>query len=335
MKVLIVSQSEISQLLPMQECIELMAEALRALSRGEALVPLRQVLWLPEMNKVLGVMPSYLGSIGAMGVKVISVFPGNLGTEFDSHQGAVLLFETQNGRLLAIMDATEITAIRTAAVSGVATRLLAREDAADLAVLGSGVQARMHLEAMLLARTIKRVRVWSRNREHAREFAERESQHHNIGINFADTAQKAVEGAGIVCTVTSSRTPVLQGEWLIPGVHVNAVGGFGPTSRELDSMAVASARLFVDRRESAMNESGDFLIPKAEGIITDDHICGELGDLLLGKVQGRTSNSDRTVFKSLGLAIEDLASAHHIYKRALERNMGTMVELGGSRHGAD
>ncbi|MEK7278060.1 MAG: ornithine cyclodeaminase family protein, partial [Chloroflexota bacterium] len=182
MKVLLINQSEVLQLLPMNECMDVMSGALKTLARGNAILPLRPVLWLPEKVGALGMMPSYLGDIKAMGLKVVSVFPGNHGTEYDSHQGAVLLFETEHGRLLAIVDASEITAIRTAAVSGVATKLLARENASDLAILGSGVQARTHLEAMLLARKIKRVRVWSRNFEHGKEFAERESRRHKMNI---------------------------------------------------------------------------------------------------------------------------------------------------------
>src|SRR5215471_1657885 len=176
MKVLIVNQSEVIDLLPMAECMDVMADALKTLARGEAILPLRPVLWLPEKVGALGMMPSYLGDIRAMGLKVVSVFPGNHGTEYDSHMGAVLVFETQHGQLLAIVDASEITAIRTAGVSGVATRLLAKEDAHHVAILGSGVQARTHLAAMLEARQIQTAKVWSRDSAHAQHFAERTSK---------------------------------------------------------------------------------------------------------------------------------------------------------------
>jgi ornithine cyclodeaminase len=331
MKVLIVNGSEVRQLLPMNECMEVMAEALSALARGDAILPLRPVLWLPEKVGALGMMPSYLGSIQAMGLKVVSVFPGNHGTEYDSHQGAVLVFETQHGQLLALIDASEITAIRTAAVSGVATRLLAREDAHNLAILGSGVQARSHLSAMLQARPIQRVRVWSRNPEHAQRFAERASQRHNIHIEAAPTAQVVVDGADIICTTTSAREPILKGEWITPGTHINAVGSSVPFTRELDTVAVVKARLFVDRRESTVNEAGDFLFPKQEGAVTDDHILGEIGDLLLGKLKARETPDEITLFKSLGLAVEDLAAANHVYKKAVELGVGVAVELGGGR----
>jgi alanine dehydrogenase len=331
MNVHIINQAEVLQLLPMSECIEVMAEALKTLARGNAILPLRPVLWLPEKVGALGMMPSYLGDLKAMGLKVVSVFPGNHGTQYDSHQGAVMLFETEHGRLLAIVDASQITAIRTAATSAVATRLLAREEASDLALLGSGVQARTHLEAMLLARPIKRVRVWSRDPDHARHFAERESQRRGIKVEPMGTAQAAVAEADMICTTTAAREPVLLGEWIAPGAHVNAVGSSVAFTRELDTAAVVKARMFVDRRESTINEAGDFLFPKKEGAIGDDHIQGEIGEILLGQIAGRTSPDEITLFKSLGLAVEDLAAAHHIYLKALEKGLGMAVELGGSR----
>ena len=331
MKVRIINQTEIRQLLPMAECLDLMSEALKALARGASILPLRQVIALPDKSGLLAVMPSYSGNLPAMGVKVISVFPGNLGTELDSHQGAVLLFETERGRLIAILDASEITAIRTAAVSGVATRVLAREDATDLAILGSGVQARTHLEAMLVARNITRVRVWSRRFENARTFAESESLRNNLSVTAVRTAQEAVTAADIICTTTPAKEPVLFGEWISPGTHINAAGAFGPTTRELDTVAMVKSRLFVDRRESTLNESGDFLIPKREGAISDAHILGELGELLIEKVRGRTAPGEITLFKSMGIAIEDLASAHYIYNKAVQQGIGTSIELGGER----
>jgi ornithine cyclodeaminase len=333
MKVLIINQSEVRQLLPMNECMDVMAEALKTLARGEAILPLRPVMWLPEKVGALGMMPSYLGDIRAMGLKVVSVFPGNHGTEYDAHQGAVLVFETTHGQLLAIMDATAITGIRTAAVSGVATRLLAREDARALAILGSGVQARTHLTAMLQARpTIQQVRVWSRNPEHAARFAERESKRHSIEVMSAPDARQAVADADIICATTSAPEPILNGDWIAPGTHINAVGSSVAFTRELDTAAVVKSRLFVDRRESTVNEAGDFLFPKQEGAITDDHIVGEIGEVLLGMVSGRGSPDEITLFKSLGLAIEDLAAANHVYKKAVAAGVGTAVELGGERH---
>ncbi len=227
--------------------------------KGTLSLPLRPVLSLPDKESMLCMMPAYLGNIQSVGAKVFSVFTGNHGTEYDVHQGTVMLFETKNGCLKAIVDATSITGIRTAAASAVATKLLARPDADDLAILGSGTQARAHLEAMLLVRPIRRVRVWSLPLEHGRQFAERESDLHGIPIEAMDTAREAVVGANLICTTTPAREPVLMGAWLSPGTHINAVGSSVPATRELDTEAVTRSRLFVDRRESTLNEAGDFI----------------------------------------------------------------------------
>jgi alanine dehydrogenase len=337
--VVVVNQGEVPALLPMRECMEVMARALESLSSGQAVMPLRSIMWLPEKVGALGMMPAYLpgGSVsgvtgpGVLGLKVITVFPGNAGTAFDTHQGAVMLFDAADGRPLAIIDATAITAIRTAAVSGVATRWLAREDAGDLAMLGSGTQARTHLDAMLLARRIRRVRVWSRTPAHAARFAEVEGARHGVTIEIAPSAQAAVAGADLICTTTASAEPVVMGEWLSPGAHINAVGSSVPFARELDTAAVSRSRLYVDRRESTLHEAGDFLVPRREGAVGDDHIVAEIGEVLLGRVRGRTAPEEITLFKSLGLAIEDLAAAHHVYAQAVARGVGAWVTLGGTR----
>ncbi|MCZ6727404.1 MAG: ornithine cyclodeaminase family protein [Acidobacteria bacterium] len=335
MKVLAIGQDEVRRLLPMGECIEVMAEALAALGSGDGLNPLRSLLFLPDRTGLLGMMPSYLGTPAAIGIKVVTVFPGNHGTPFDSHQGAVLLFEVDHGSLLAVVEASEITAIRTAAVSGLATRLLAREEASSLALLGSGVQARTHLEAMLAVRPVSEVRVWSRSREHAEAFAATAAARHGIGVTAVASAQEAVSPADLVCTTTAAAEPILAGEWLAAGTHVNAVGSSIPTARELDSAAVVRSRLFVDRRESTLNEAGDFLFPQAEGAIDENHIQAEIGELLLGQHSGRSSPDEITLFKSLGLAVEDLAAAHYVYRQALATGAGTpvpfTVDLGDSR----
>ena len=332
MDVLVIDQQAVSRLLSMDACMDAMAEALAALARSEALMPLRTVVWLPDRSGALAAMPSALPSAGVLGIKVITVFPGNAGTAFDSHQGAVLLFEAEHGRLQAIVDATEVTAIRTAAVSGVATRLLAREDAGDLAILGAGTQARSHLEAMLLARPIRRIRVWSRRRAAAERFSVQEAARHGVRVEAVSSVAGAVDGADVICTVTSSSQPVLLGEWLSPGVHVNAIGAVGPGSRELDTQAIVRARLYVDRRESASNEAGEFIQALAEGAIGTDHIVGEIGEVLTGIAPGRRSAQEITLFRGVGLAVEDLAAARLLHRLAVERGEGTRVELGGGRH---
>ncbi len=309
-----------------------MAEALAAASRGDALLPLRQVVRLPDTPNAFALMPALLGD--ALGAKIISVFPGNDATPFESHIGVVLYFETTNGQLRAIIDASSITAIRTAAVSGLATQLLARQDAGDLALLGAGVQALAHLEAMACARRLRRVRVWSRSEERRTSFTRHAKSRLAVDVEACRTPRDAVDSADIICTVTASREPVLLGEWLAPGTHINAVGASIPRARELDSTAVARARMFVDRRESTLNEAGDFLIPRSEGAITDAHIRGEIGQLVTGSVEGRAEQGEITLFKSLGLAVEDVACAAYLYKRAISEGAGTRLAIGGMREPA-
>lgn len=328
-RTLIVPHGDVERLLPMAECIDVMAEALAATTRGDALLPLRQVLRLHSGRDAFAVMPAVLGN--AIGAKVITVFPGNDATPYESHMGVILYFNDTHGRLLAIIDASSVTAIRTAAVSGLATRLLANPGASRLAILGAGVQAMTHLEAMCAVRPIRRVAIWSRSEERRVHFAEWARARFALEVIPFATAEEAVHGAEVICTVTSSRAPVLHGAWVAPGAHINAVGASIASARELDSAAVVQSLLYVDRRESAMNEAGDFLMPRDEGEIDNSHIRGELGELVLGRAPGRTDAAQRTLFKSLGLAVEDVASARLIYDRALATGVGTWIELGGLR----
>jgi ornithine cyclodeaminase len=323
MEVQIINKSEVGRLLPMTDCIKAVGDALAALARGEGVQPLRTGMWLPERAGVLGAMPGYLSNIGAFGIKVISVFPGS----GDSHKGAVLLFDSEDGRLLAVIDAGEITAIRTAAASAVATDLLARRDVSRLTILGSGVQAASHLSAMLLVRPFTHVRVWSRTGKNAERFAERESRTRGIEIEAVSDVEAAVAGADVICTTTGSTKPVLPGALLSEGMHVNAVGASVPKFRELDTEAVVKSRFYVDSRESARNECGALIAAMNEGAVGDSHIIGEVGEVLAGLRPGRGSDDEITIFKSMGLAVEDLAAAHLVYQRAAAEGLGTLVDL--------
>jgi ornithine cyclodeaminase/alanine dehydrogenase-like protein (mu-crystallin family) len=327
---LILDQTQVARLLTIHDCIDVMATALTALAQGDAILPLRTVIRLPEAN-ALAVMPAYVGVPKMIGAKVITVFPQNHGGELDSHQGAVLLFDPESGSLAAVVDATEITRIRTAAVSALATRLLAREDAEDLAILGAGVQAHAHLEAMLAVRPVARLRVWSRNAEHATSLARAAIERFSIEATTCRTAEEAVRPSAIVCTTTSATRPILLGDWLAPGAHVNAVGACTPNAREIDTRAVVRSRLYVDRRESALKEPGDIVVPLQEGAIGPEHIVGELGDVLTGRAPGRQSDDEITLFESLGLAVEDLAAAAFVHDRALHEHAGMSLHFGGRR----
>ena len=328
MKILVLDNVQIRDLLPMRDCIELMADALSALARGEVFQPLRTIIRPPEARGLLGLMPAYrTGERGAFGMKAICVFPENPAKGKDAHQGAVMLFSRETGELIALMNASEITAIRTAAVSAVATRLLAREDAHELAIIGAGVQARTHLAALDSVRPIKKARVACRNIEHAHELMRELQPRFSFPIEAVRTNEEAVRGADLIVTATSSQQPVLSKDWISSGAHVNAIGTHSPNSREIDSATMAAARIFVDRRESALNESGDYLLAAREGVINADSIVGELGELLIGTKGGRNSVDEITLFKSLGLAIEDVACAEYLYEKAMSRNLGTWVNL--------
>ena len=360
---LLLSDAEVRRLLPMNECIEVMQAALMRMAHGSSTLPLRAVVRLPDTNNAFASMPAIdgSGSDSSIGAKVITVFPGNEATPYDSHQGVVLLFESVNGRLLAVADASSITAIRTAAVSGLATRVLAREDASELTLLGAGVLALPHLAAICAVRPIRKVRVWSRSYSRVQALVKqaladqqwmngrsveliacecsgddsldtaRDTGRDGASESASKSARDAVANADVVCTITSARVPILHGSWLRSGTHVNAVGASLAHTRELDSEAVRIARMFVDRKESTMAESGDFLIPRSQGVIDEDHILGELGEVITGAVEGRKSPGDITLFKSLGLAVEDVAALRHIYRRAFAEGGGKEVSFGGLR----
>ena len=329
MKVLFLNERDVHEQFKMSSAIPLMREALATLARGDAVLPLRSMVRLPDGSGILGLMPGYLGAPQSFGLKVVSVMPGNHGTGFESHQGVVMLFGVKHGEPLAVIDASAITEIRTAAVSGAVTQALARPEAGDLAIMGSGAQARSHLAAMAVARTLRRVRVWSRTPANAARFAREQGPRLGVAIEVCADPAAAVTGADLVCTTTSSGTPVLKGEWLAPGAHVNAVGACFASSRELDASAVARSRFFTDRRESCLAEAGDFRLARDEGAITDEHLLGEVGEVFAGKLAGRRAPSDITVFESLGIAVEDLASAHHLLERARETGAGQWLDWGG------
>ncbi len=326
-KVLFLSGAQVAELLPMPACIEAVQQALVDLAEGRGAQPLRSILWLPERVGALGLMPGAVGEPASLGAKIISVFPGNHSRGLPSHQGVVLLFDPIDGRLLSIQDGERITAIRTAAASAVATRALARSDARRLAILGSGAQADSHLEAMRAVRPIESVRVWSRSLESAERFVERVRPHHDLDIAVVKTAREAVSNADIVCTLTAAREPVLKGAWLPPGIHVNGVGSCVPSARELDTEVMRRAKIYCDRRESLLAEAGDFIIPLTQGKLSESDLIGEIGDVLRGNVPGRESDDEVTLFKSLGIAVEDLGPARLLFERATEVGAGTWVEM--------
>ncbi len=302
MSVLVLDEHDVRALLPMDECIEAMDQILRSLARGELYQPLRFVTRPADAESLMGFMPAHRGGEGSVwSLKEIVIAPGNPARGLDAHQGAVLLHDGETGELRALLNASPITEIRTAAVSAVATRALARAGSRVVAILGGGVQARSHAEAMRTVLDDPEIRTWRRG--------------------DGGTPEGVLSGADVVCTCTSAREPILQRQWLAAGTHVNAVGASLPTARELDAETMAAASLFVDRRESTLNESGDLLLAG----LGDEDIRAEIGEVLIGADPGRADANELTVFKSLGLAVEDLATAELIVRKARERGIGTEV----------
>ena len=318
--ILVLNQEEVERLLDMEGCIGAMEDALSALARGEVHVPLRSVVKPPSEDTFIGLMPAHrAGGAPLYSLKTVCVMPDNPKRGLDAHQGTVTLFDGETGETRAIMNASAITAIRTAAVSAVATKLLAREDARELGILGAGVQARSHIEALRLVREFDRIRVYAPTAEHAESLAA------ETGAEAVGSAEEAVRGADVVLTATSSVDPVLSREWLKGGEHVNVVGGRPPRMRELDVATVAESAFYTDRRESAENEAWDYRDALDAGAIAPGHIRGEIGEVLIGSAPGRQSPDEITVFRSLGLAVEDLAAAEYVVRRAREEGVGVEV----------
>lgn len=327
MKLLILNHAEVEQLLPMNECIDVMHDAFVALARGEFEQPLRTIVRPAEVKGVIAMMPSYRGGKNPVfGLKAICVFPGNAAIGKDAHQGGVILFDGTTGEMLMVANASAITAIRTAAVSALATRALSNPDAGDLALIGAGVQARFHLPAMACVRNLRRVRIAAKRFESAQKFAQDFASYFPFPIEPVESPEAAVRGADIIVTATNSREPVVNREWVSRGAHINAIGTFSPKAREIDAATMAAAILFTDRRESLLNEAGDYLLAAQEGVLSEKSLAAELGDVLIEKHPGRTSADEITLFKSLGLAMEDLASAAYIYEKAKNRALGSWVD---------
>ena len=324
----VLTAPEIQRLLPMSECIDLMRQTMIAVSAGKAVLPLRSLMKMPGDIGVLGIMPGYLSTAEMYATKLISLIPRNAGTEHSSHIGMLVLFETEHGYPVGLLDGAEVTAIRTAAASGMATRLLARADASRLAILGTGEQARRHIEAMIEVRPISDIRIWGRAEAKALALADACFDQYGVEARPCREVRDAVAGADIVCTVTHAAEPVLMGEWIGPGTHLNVVGSSVPTTAEIDGHLVAKSRFFVDYRESALAQAGEYRRAIATGLIGPEHILGEIGTVAEGSLPGRTSDDDITLYKSLGIAAQDIAAGRFALDRAASDNLGQLVRCG-------
>jgi alanine dehydrogenase len=331
MDIRFINEQVIKQLLTPAKCIELMDQAMRQVSLGQAELPLRHGLPLPNGKGMLGMMPGFLGASGeqpdCFGIKLNSLFPGNPAVGLPSHLGLVVLYESENGKPIAVLDADVITSLRTAAASGLATRELSRPESATLAIIGTGEEARTHIAAMMAVRDIKRILVWGRNEAHAQAVCDEFSDLPDTELLTSATVQDAVSSSDIICTVTAAPTPVLEGAWIPAGAHVNVVGSSIPTTREIDTEAVVRSRFYIDYRLSTMNQAGELLTAIAEGAVDESHIVGEIGSVLLGEVTGRKSDSEITMYKSLGVAAQDLASAWYLYSESSQKGLGQVVQM--------
>ena len=280
-----------------------------------------------SQNAFFGVMPAFIQDPPALGTKLVTVFGSNAGAGLPSHLATIILLDSTTGELMAVMDGRYITEARTAAVSAASVQLLAREGAATLAILGSGVQARSHLQAIAGVRTLKDVRVWSPSEEHRVAFAWDMQKQGAPAIRATGSAREAVEGADLIVLATSSREPVVRDDWVADGAHICAVGACRPTQREMPTTLVRRARLFVDSRAAALVEAGDIVIPIGEGAFAADHIVGELGVLVPGGCEGRRNTDEVTLFKSLGMAVEDVVAASLAVERAQAAGLGTRFSL--------
>jgi ornithine cyclodeaminase len=323
-KILVLADHHVHELLPYAECADVMREALAALARGEIQQPLRTMIRPSDAAGFMGLMPAYSPKAG-YGLKALCITPGNPAAGKDAHQGGVLLYAADTGEPVALVNASAITQVRTAAVSVVATDLLARPGARELAIIGTGVQARAHAHALAATRPLTGIRIAGRDLTRAREAAAGLSGRLGLPVTACETAREAVEGADIVVTATSSHQPVLRRDWLSPGTHLNAVGACVPRDRELDTATMAEAALFADSRESVHNEAGDFLLARQEGVTNP--VRAELGELLTRTAPGRLHDDELTVFESLGLAAEDLAAASHVYAKARRLGVGTDADF--------
>jgi alanine dehydrogenase len=323
----LLTEGDVARLITMDDLIDEMEMTLRRFSSGDAVQPLRTVIPVGSGSDVFAVMPACLGRPAVLGAKLVTVFGGNAALDLPTHLATVLLFSPETGALLAVLDGRLITEVRTAAVSAVSARLLASDAASVLAIIGSGVQARSHLRALERVFELSQVRVWSPTPQHQMAFLEDMESSTHAKLVGTDSAEQAVQGADLVVLVTSSSEPVVQSDWIKAGTHVIGVGACRPDQREMDPALVQRGRLFVDSRAAALAESGDVVLGIREHRFTASHIVGEIGELIAGTVEGRRSPRDVTIFKSLGLAVEDVAAADLAYRRAVAQDVGRELEL--------
>lgn len=322
----VINAAQVRKLLPVDECVDAMGLAMQAASAGTVKVPPRLIVPLFDNSALFGLMPGSASEPRVYGAKVVSLHPANPGRGRPAIQGFVTLFDHDTGTPQAIIEGGEITGIRTAAASGLASRYLARSDARTHGIFGTGVQAVTHIDAIASVRSIEKVLIWGRDAGKADALAAEQAKRTGLEIRATQDPEEAA-ACDIVSTVTGASEPILHGRWLKAGSHVNLVGAHSPKAREADSDLIANASIYTDLLESLFNEAGDILLPIDEGRITRSHVKGEIGRVVSGELEGRTSNDEITVYKSLGVTAQDLFAAHLVYTKALASGAGTEVSL--------
>ncbi|HEX9142749.1 MAG TPA: ornithine cyclodeaminase family protein [Candidatus Binatia bacterium] len=324
---LVLSEKEVQSLAEVEELIPVLERAHIQYSTGKAVMPVRLVVPLPQIEGRITSMPGYLSEDKALGMKVVTFFPNNLKQNLPQLLATVMLFSADTGKMIAAMDGNYITAIRTACVSAMATKALANPESAVLGVLGAGVQARAHIRALTQIRKISEIKIYDIFEASARQLQEALEKEIGVKIDVVQSAREAVLDADLLVTVTTAKEPIVKADWLKPGMHINAVGSHRPDLREIDGATLASAKIVVDSREAIMAECGDILLAIQEKAITADSVHAEIGEILAGKKPGRTRSDEITLYKAVGIAIQDVATAHLVYRKALERNVGTDIEV--------
>ncbi len=324
---LALSEKEVRGLLHIEELIDVLEQAHIQFSTGKAVMPVRLVVPLPQIKGRLTSMPAYLSEGSALGMKVVTYFQDNPGQGLAAILATIALYSTETGKLLVLMDGSYITAIRTACASAVATKALANPETPVLGILGAGTQARAHIRALCKVRKIARVKVFSQSGKSAELLKKELESEVGVEIEPVSTAIEAVRATDLLATVTTAKDPILSADWLKPGVHINAVGSHRPDIREIDGATIKGAKLVVDSRAAIKSECGDILLAIREGAIAEDHVTAEIGEVLTGSKPGRVSTEEITLYKSVGIALQDVATAQLVYRKALDHKVGTIVEV--------
>lgn len=326
--VLFISRKDVESILSMKDTIEAVEKAFREHGLGTVNMPLRPVIRVDKQKGSVAFMPAYIEGMGALGIKVVSGYADNPSKHnLPTVQGIILLNDPKTGTVVAIMDGTFLTAMRTGAASGVATKYLAKKNANVVGVIGTGVQGRTQIAGVCEVRAVEKVKAYDVNPDQCGRFCKEISKDLKVHAEPVSSPELAVKDSDIIVTATTSKTPVLNGEWLEEGMHVNAIGSHTPDSRELDATAIKRAKVVVDSRDAALKEAGDLMIPISQGIISPEHIYAELGEIITGKKTGRGSEGEITLFKSLGLAIQDVSAASKVYEIAAKKGLGRKLGL--------